>query len=98
MLGDGAEVYLPLSLAVSLSFSLEILHTGLLHLRSPRPQQTSQRCLLATCHAWSRHKLCANLPWETPLLREMFGQLPGRPVVAEGPGAQFPHGHIDRVR
>lgn len=67
MLGDGAEVYLPLFLAVSpLSFSWGILYTSLLHLRSPRPQQTSQKCLLATCHACSRHKLCANLPWETP--------------------------------
>lgn len=67
VLGDGAEVCLPLFLAVSpLSFSWGILHTSLPHLRSPRPQQTPQKCLLATCHACSRHKLCANLPWETP--------------------------------
>lgn len=58
---------------------------------SPREAQGPRNAWLATCHAWSCHKLCANLTWRCPVVREMCGKLMGHPWLLRGSVSSWIH-------
>lgn len=58
---------------------------------SPREAQGPRNAWLATCHAWSCHKLCANLTWRCPWVREMRGKLMGHPWLPRGSVSSWIH-------